>query len=74
MESLKRRFFPEYDPEDPPILHREDILHRRKPFNILGSSCSAFDRALLELWVQEDTGSPFVVIDKFEHGNKTYGA
>lgn len=74
MESLKLRFFPDYDPEDPPILHREDILHRRKPFNILKDPAvqRSFDRALLELVGAGRYRIITVVIDKYEHGNKTY--
>jgi hypothetical protein len=74
MESLKRHFFPQYDAEDPPILHREDILHCRKPFNILRDSNvrRAFDRALLEMVSRGNYVIVTVVIDKYEHGHKSY--
>ena len=50
VEEVKRAHLP-YDPDVPPILHREDILHRRGPFRVLNDDTTraAFDDALIEL-------------------------
>jgi hypothetical protein len=49
LEELKRRHV-HYDPDDPPILHREDIVERKKGFWVLrvDDRRAAFDNDLLE--------------------------
>jgi hypothetical protein len=46
LEALKRRFF-RYDPDNPPILVRSDIKHRKRWFYVLQ------DKALNERWEEE---------------------
>ena len=71
VEEAKRAHLP-YDPDDPPILHREDILHRRGPFHVLRDDATraAFDGALIELVSTAPITIFGVVIDKFSHGSK----
>ena len=73
VEEAKRAHLP-YDPDDPPILHREDILHRRGPFHVLRDDATraAFDGALIELVSTAPITIFGVVIDKFSHGSKAY--
>ena len=73
LEQVKRDHLP-YDPDAPPILHREDILNGRGPFYVLQDpeTRTAFDSAVIELV----RGAPMtlfgVVIDKYTHGAKRY--
>lgn len=73
IESFKREHL-SFDPDDPPILHREDILHRRGCFGVLLNEerRREFDAGLLRLL----TAAPYriiaVVVDKFTHNQKTY--
>jgi hypothetical protein len=63
------------DPDDPVILHREDIRARRGPFGILTDTekAKAFDTELLGL-LQETAFRAFaVVVDKHATQGKTYG-
>lgn len=73
LEKLKQDHFA-YDPDDPPILHREDIKERRRWFRVLQDADKrrAFDEALLKLIAGTDFKVVAVVIDKFEHREKTY--
>jgi len=72
-QGLKEAHFP-HDPDYPLVLHRTDILHKRGIFKCLQDEqrCAAFDRALLELIVRSTFRIVAVVIDKTEHGSKTY--
>jgi hypothetical protein len=63
------------DPDNLPILHREDILNRRGDFIKLRDPvlCKEFDRLVLELLSNHDYVICVVVLDKTEHLKK-YGA
>ena len=73
VEQIKQAHLP-YDPDAPPILHREDIVHRRGPFHVLRDDAvrAAFDDALIELIEAAPITVFGVVIDKFTHGGKGY--
>jgi len=70
LEALKRKFF-RYDPDNPPILVRSDIIHRKRWFYVLQ------DRALNDQWEEEllsfisrlgsNTKVFTVVMDKKKH-------
>lgn len=72
-QRLKETHFP-HDPDDPPILHRTEILHKRGIFKCLqdGQRRAAFDQDILELIARSSFKVIAVVIDKVEHGSKTY--
>jgi len=65
LEALKQQFFP-HNPDDPLILHREDIINRRGPFKTLQDPTigAAFDQALLDLICAADFRLVSLVIDK----------
>ena len=65
MESLKQRHIPHH-PDEPIILHREDILHRRKQFWRLRdvTAAAAFDKDLLHLLSSAEYKVVAIVIDK----------
>ena len=65
LESLKQTHFP-HSPDDPVILHREDIVRRRGPFWRLRNPAlaSMFDTDLLSLVERTDFTAVAVVIDK----------
>ena len=73
VEDAKRGHLP-YDPDGPPILHREDILHQRGPFHVLNDDATraAFDGALIELVDTAPITIFGVVNDKFSHGSRGY--
>jgi hypothetical protein len=73
LEEFKRRHLA-YDPDDPPILHREDIVQRRYAFWVLRDQArrEAFDRELLDLVRATPFRLIVVVLDKFEHLQKKY--
>ena len=73
VEEAKRAHLP-YDPDAPPILHREDILHRRGAFHVLNDDATraAFDGALIELVNTAPITIFGVVIDKFSHGSRAH--
>jgi hypothetical protein len=73
LDGFKRQHLP-YDPDDPPILHREDILNRRHAFRVLQDEArrSAFDNDLLGLIEDADFVVISVVVDKLTHGTKAY--
>lgn len=68
LETLKKRYL-SYDPDDPPILHKEDIVKKTKGFGVLRDpKCrAAFDRDLLTLIQSADFCLFVVVIDKQEN-------
>ena len=74
IEELKERFWPGYDREDPPVLHREDIINRRGYFHILVNTKvqKVFDEAMLTLIRETPFISIAVVIDKYSHKHKEY--
>jgi hypothetical protein len=73
LENLKKAHFA-HDPDEPTILHREDIVQKRYPFRQLQDDAKrqSFDDALLGLIKQADFMVVAVVIDKIEHGTKKY--
>lgn len=73
LEDFKRKHLP-YDPDDPPILHRKDIVNHHGPFRVLmdDGKRAAFDTDLLELFKTADFRVVAVVIDKHSHWQKTY--
>lgn len=73
LEELKRKHFP-YDIDDPPILHRVDIVNKRGVFSVLSDEgkCRAFDEDLVALIQAAMFRVVAVVIDKVEHGRKKY--
>lgn len=74
VEEIKKIHLPHH-PDDPPILHREDIINRRGYFTHLQdpAKAQAFDEALLELIRTADFRVVAVVIDKLalrqKHGD-----
>lgn len=71
LEQLKRNHVP-YDPDEPPILHRKEIINKRYPFHVLHDPEKerAFNTDLLSLLRELPYVVMTVVIDKFEHKNK----
>jgi hypothetical protein len=69
LEAFKRLHL-DYDEDDPPILHREDIVSRRGPFHVLRhpDRRRRFDDALIDLIGSTRYTVTAVVIDKFQHG------
>ena len=65
-----------YDPDDPPILHRDDILNARGPFHVLRNPAkrAAFDTDLLALMTRHNYVIVALVLDKYSHGQKDYRA
>jgi hypothetical protein len=73
-EEFKVRHFGG-DPEDPVILHREDVKAKRGPFSVLmdKTKCDTFNQELLELTDKAPFRGFAVVIDKLSIGNKDFG-
>lgn len=71
LEELKRRHFP-YDPDDPPVLHRKELVNRRHPFHTLRDPAVevAFNDDLLALLEDVEYQVIAVVIDKLEHRDR----
>lgn len=65
LSALKQRHIP-HNPDDPVILHREDVVNRRKAFWRLRDPAvrEAFDRELLDLLKRTEFKMTAVVIDK----------
>lgn len=65
LENLKRRHF-HHHPDHPVVLHREDIINRRKVFKILQDEQkrAEFDKDLLDIIQSADFRVVAVVIDK----------
>jgi hypothetical protein len=65
LETFKKHHVPHH-PDDPPILHREDIINRRGVFKHLqdASKSQAFDNTLLKVISEADFRVVGVVIDK----------
>lgn len=68
LEALKAKYF-RHDPDEPVILHREELMNRRGPFRVLLDTdlARAFDTELLELIRNTDFRLIAVVIDKRAH-------
>jgi hypothetical protein len=73
LENLKRRHF-NYDPDEPPILHRTDLVNRKGCFWVLRNEekRQLFDDDLLAFFREGQFGLITVVIDKKSH-NERYG-
>ena len=73
LEAFKKAHVPHH-PDDPPVLHREDIINRRGHFTHLQdpAKAQAFDDALLVLLNEAEFRVVGVVIDKLELRQK-YG-
>ncbi len=67
LEALKHRHFTHH-PDDPVILHREDMINARRDFRVLQDTAlrKSFDTDLLDLLKQSNFTAVAVVIDKFE--------
>lgn len=65
LEALKQKHFP-HNPDDPLVLHREDIVNKRGPFKSLQdpAKAAAFDADLLSLIGRADFCLVALVIDK----------
>lgn len=66
--DFKQKHFP-HNPDDPVILHREDIVNRRGPFWRLRDKTSedAFNNELLNIFKEQRYGIFAVVIDKISN-------
>ncbi len=73
LEALKKKHF-HSDPDDPLVLHREDIVYRRGPFWRLKDEAvaKAFDNDLAAFIESASCTVIAVVIDKATHSKKTY--
>lgn len=73
LEALKRRHF-DYDPDDPVIFHRKEIIHKHGAFKIFKDQAKrdAFDDDLIQFLRGLDCVLIIVVIDKKYHID-TYG-
>lgn len=71
LEQLKQRHFV-YDPDEPPVLHRKELVNRRHPFHTLRNrkAEAAFNEDLLGLLRAIDYHVFAVVIDKKEHRDR----
>lgn len=74
IDRFKRSHCDGYDPDGPPILHREDIIGKRGLFEWLKeeSRSKAFQDALLEQVEQTQCTVFAVVVDKESHWKCTY--
>lgn len=65
LEDLKKKHF-SYHPDEPVVLHREDIINRRKAFHVLTDEekRKAFDDDFLDVMTNADFTVVAVVIDK----------
>lgn len=73
LEALKRTHL-DYDRDDPPILHREDILHCRGCFSKLSDPAKKepFDKAVLDLIDETNFIAFAIVLDKQTHVQADY--
>jgi len=71
LENLKNHFF-KYDPDNPVILHRKEILYKKGPFHVLKDSKleKDFNTRLLTLLAKWEYTVIAVVIDKQEHNER----
>lgn len=74
LETLKQKYFP-HSPDEPVILHRDDIIKKRGPFWRLRDETvrEEFGKEFLTFIGTERFALITVVIDKFSHHDK-YGA
>lgn len=71
MEALKIKYFGNH-PDEPIILHRKEMMHKKRPFQALKDEVInlAFESELLELLRKWQFRMITVVIDKREHKNR----
>lgn len=69
LEGLKANHFPQIDPDEPVILHRDDIVNKRGPFRVLLDPAveTAFNSHLLSFVAESNFKVIAVVIDKQAH-------
>ena len=69
MTDLKKRYFPDYDDDDPVILHREDMSQAKGQFTILSdpSTMASFTGDTLTLLQHWEYTVITIVIDKTQH-------
>jgi hypothetical protein len=69
LDLLKRKHFKMVDPDEPVILHRNDIINRKGPFRVLRDQKArkAFDADLLKLFSRLEYKVITVVMDKGTH-------
>jgi len=74
LDQFKQDYCDQYDPDGPPILHREDIIGKRPPFAWLKdeNASRVFQRALLEHLAACNCTVFAVVIDKESHWKRPY--
>lgn len=74
LESIKRIHIPHH-PDEPVILHREDIVHARKVFKVFRDPVkrAAFDQDLLNIIAKTEFRMTAVIIDK-DKLREQYGA
>jgi Protein of unknown function (DUF3800) len=73
LEDFKRKHL-SYDPDDPPILHRKEIVAAQGSFMVLQDPGvrKSFDEELLQLISDARFRVVIVVLDKVDHWAKTY--
>ena len=71
LEALKRKHF-NYDPDDPVILHRSEIVKRKRWFGVLQDPArnTAWENDIVDYMQKLDAQIFTVVIDKDEHRRK----
>lgn len=69
LESLKNKYWPDADPDEPVIFHREDMLRCRRHFSILRDTRirDSFDEDMLGLLSKAEFTIIMVVLDKKIH-------
>jgi len=74
LDSFKRKNCSNYDPDDPPILHREDVIGKQRSFRCLreDGASDAFYSAFVRLTEGTEFTAITVVVDKYTHGRCTY--
>jgi len=75
LESLKEENF-DYDPDEPIILHRKDIIYKRGPFRVLQNPNKEkkFNDDLINFFKDQDYKIIVVVIDKKSHKDEYAGS
>jgi hypothetical protein len=71
LEELKMAHF-NYDPDDPVLLHRADIVNKKGPFGILCNQEKevSFNNDLLDFLRNLECGLILVVLDKLNYKNR----
>ena len=71
LENLKMKYF-DYDPDEPPIFHRKELVNKKYPFGNLKNENinEKFNNDFLTLLSELDYTLISVLIDKQEHQKK----